>query len=190
MKLRNGFVSNSSSSSFLVPGNMKDVASKMLALADADCIAWQQEIPEIARKFKRYRANLRKYPKYAMVVDGITFPSTNYDTYIIATQFSRCAVRTCNNIPWESLHYTTTDDMVDDLINLLVTKCIYYDLNTGLVLRYPVFKTIGCPNCGKTHYEHYLTPDNKIICALCFKEIICAPCVKEVPNGTRSTNAT
>ena len=124
MKIRNGFVSNSSSSSFIISNNnfesLRDLATHM-----------------IDSKYDEYMNNTgrdKQYDKYRikehdLYLNGlknidknqaITFHSCNYDTYI--KKVADCyLVSTSNNEDWDLWQFTTklTDDAKSELRILL-----------------------------------------------------------------------
>lgn len=99
MKVRNGFVSNSSSSSFIVMAETSlEVFEKMMAIWSARYDDWgDHNFAEygntIAELFMR-----RKKSNYN---SGIMIPfTTNYETFISPSVNGKCHVTTCNNINW------------------------------------------------------------------------------------------
>lgn len=95
MKIRNGYVSNSSSSSFIISDEnfptVKDLAKYMINQMDND---YSQEILDKLNKLN--------------IDDNapLSFPSCNYDTYIKKVG-DRYLVSTCNNENWELWDYHT-----------------------------------------------------------------------------------
>lgn len=104
MKLRGGFVSNSSSSSFFIPldkwGSTKELAKYMLDVQEE---SWKNHrcSKEDMEALRQWRENLE------IAVDdnpNVSFPSCNFDTYI--TKITRGGkeylyVATCNNEQWD-----------------------------------------------------------------------------------------
>ena len=103
MKLRNGFVSNSSSSSFLI--KVDDFFPHTLAVAsymvgkmyDDYIICWNKEHPRKSEINKR----LKFLEQYGRENTQIVFKSTNYDTYIQYITDDYIFVDTCNNVEWD-----------------------------------------------------------------------------------------
>lgn len=91
MKIRNGFVSNSSSMSFIV-NKSKFATIKDLAKAMIDFMA--EDDPEYygGDRHKEFLEQLEKAPD----VDALTFYSCNYDTNIY-DDGNKYYVETCNN---------------------------------------------------------------------------------------------
>jgi len=93
MKIRNGFVSNSSSSSFIISGSayksVSELASIRIKLRDLDNN--ESEIDHITRIEERNLKNL----KYSKDIP-MAFDSCNYETYIVK-QNGKYYVNTCNN---------------------------------------------------------------------------------------------
>jgi len=136
MKIRSGFVSNSSSSSFIVSSEhfptVRDLAIYMLRgqvrekryyeedekyaeglVDDEDCLEIKIEEIEDTLFIKRLK-NLDEN-------QSISFPSINEDTYIrkVGDQYF---VSTCNNTDWELWEYNSynlTDNTKNELINLM-----------------------------------------------------------------------
>jgi len=122
MKIRNGFVSNSSSSSFVVrTSDYKDVKSLAIAMMKIRNESWadEEETAELTRKHTEtqdpkllkeieenlgyiigYEKELRDLINLTIDPDTpITFKTTNYDTYIMKLD-NFLLVSTCNNHSW------------------------------------------------------------------------------------------
>jgi len=106
MKIRNGFVSNSSSSSFILKLDEKypdtiSIAKSMLknkyddyADDDNDGEWWK---PSMKRAFK----NLKRLKKEDDPYIPIYFTSCNYNTYIVPLTNDYVLIETCNNTRWD-----------------------------------------------------------------------------------------
>ena len=107
MKVRNGFVSNSSSSSFIISdkhfSSVKDLAIYMI----------NKKIEEYTYENENVNDEYIEYDKKLILkldnIDensSVCFPSCNYDTYI--KKFGDCyLVSTCNNTQWDLYNFTT-----------------------------------------------------------------------------------
>ena len=106
MKIRNGFVSNSSSSSFIISDKkfptVRSLATYMIKQKIKES-RFNREEDEYINYDKEYMNNLQNvdenYP--------VSFPSCNYDTYI--RKIGDCyLVATCNNTDWNLYSYNTS----------------------------------------------------------------------------------
>lgn len=116
MKIRSGFVSNSSSSSFIVTGE----SSMTIALA------MMSKVYEEWKPHKQLAAAI-KYAKAHRKFDGnIHFPwSCNYETWIRKSGRGDYEIHTCNNHNWDELNIVgSLEDCEDTGFN----RCDYFDL--------------------------------------------------------------
>lgn len=181
MKTRNGFVSNSSSSSFIVHDSISNVSKAMLNLVISD---WEQDRVESAEDKKvhaKWRRNLTNAFKKKEIIDGvigITMPSTNYETYIIE-KGNNCYVKTANNHNWESVIdpcYNVVEEIdrtVDDYYFLNVRNNLIHSVEKYDKLKEDSkAKGKKCPVCNKDHeiYSFYVVDrkGNKI-CNGCYE---------------------
>jgi len=182
MKTRNGFVSNSSSSSFIIDGTkIFDLAKNMLTIIREDWMDWDTDRPTKNRTRKQFSEYFDKLAtlnnKLPEDCDGILFPSCNYDTYIVLdNDYQRCIVATCNNHNWSDLHYTSATEEEESLISTIVRKSAFFDLRNGMIVKHPIFVDgyFKCPACDSDKvYEYYPMIDNRnmVICGSCFKII-------------------
>jgi len=195
MKFRDGFVSNSSSSSFIISmehfSTIKDLATYMIQQQmddsdDSDDPSWHDKYIE---QNKLYIERLRKLDEN----QAVSFPSCNYDTYIkkIGDIY---LVSTCNNTDWNLWKYSTnklSKITREELEKIQKTysendenyRDISYILDNGDYLLfgndyYNLYKDIigvetyeDCPKRDNVNYEHdhYLwnTPKYGKICPKC-----------------------
>ena len=180
MKIRNGFVSNSSSSSFIASlgsfDSTLDIALAMIPLRE------YENDKDLCEKVEKLKSILpAKTP--------ITFNSTNYKTYIyieIVDGEEVFVIDTCNNHPFSEIEEFRfvpedfEDKMEDDEITLRQT---YYYIELDLLYEEIPYngKKVCKKYCDK-HYEHHVKladgPDKgKIVCASCY----CAEQEKKKP---------
>jgi len=183
MKIRNGFVSNSSSSSFIISDEYfktsADLAKYMINIQieeDADFLdkEWIEHKLKLIDKLKNIDEDL-----------PISFPSCNYDTYI--RKVGDCyLVSTCNNTRWELYDYSTqlTENAITELKKLIGKHgddstiegilegdyydfphigINYYDLNSEII---GVEVYDSCPNCDTYMWN---TVKHGKICLKCNK---------------------
>lgn len=193
MKKRNGFVSNSSSQSFILKGKLiSNVARSMLNTVIEDWLDWDAIDKDIrSQKFyKKWKKNLEDGLKNSKVKNGkigITFPSTNYETYIFK-KGKDIYVSTANNHQWNYSEmgvaiYSGADMLVvgaDDLVHKRVEEQNYFDVRNGLVHSKNKWEIVNdfsdetkekCPNC-KSYHGEYVMVGKKKICAGCYKGVI------------------
>ena len=105
MKVRNGFVSNSSSGSFVVNGVLSsmEVFRMMIPLVKENYCdyedgkkMWKRTHGENVKRFKKSRGKDFN--------EGIIIPFTcNYETFIYPVKDGECYIETCNNHPWQDV---------------------------------------------------------------------------------------
>ena len=177
MKIRTGFVSNSSSSSFVVAGssfkNVWALADKMLDIRDED---W-------GTKDKDIRQRMRAALNQGMSPDSpISFPTTNEDTYIVKVD-DDYVVATCNNHCWyDSLpQRRERPSAILEKLGAQDWECLEFDLMTMFDFYFPLFSITGrrqgyvrkrnVLSCGvKDHFtsDLIIKPDGSTFCPQCF----------------------
>jgi len=104
MKVRNGFVSNSSSSSFIVNGvsSSMEVFRLMIPLVKEDYC----DYVDGKKMWKTHGENVKRFKKSRGedFNEGIVIPFTcNYATFIYPVKDGECYIETCNNHPWQDV---------------------------------------------------------------------------------------
>jgi len=169
MKIRSGFVSNSSSSSFIANcDTVIDTAIEMLPARGWHEIDFAMNDDALMNIFEK----LKNIPDYNDDT-AITFKSCNYDTYIMK-HAGLIFVETCNNHPWyDAIDYRRATDgelkLIDEYDNYEFTihdQCEYY---------LPEYDIIGSRSRGWDHWcrtchSDIFTVDDKEICPKCKTE--------------------
>jgi len=181
MKIRNGFVSNSSSSSFILGhGDIGKVAFNMLNILLSDDPDWPSD--EDARKWKFNLDVALKLKKVQNGSIGITFPSCNYETYIVK-EGDKIYVSTCNNTDWSSVedecvaYGLGADDESDDECHKRVAEKDFFDLRNGYIHSCEkYFESLQehpkCPTKDCSGGYSYVVRDGQKICAWCCEGVL------------------
>jgi hypothetical protein len=193
MKTRNGFVSNSSSSSFIIRnGDIGSVATSMLNTVIDDFGDWDRDEGETSENptYDKWRDNLKEAldnPKVENGKIGITMPSCNYETYIFK-KGKDIYVSTANNHAWEWEELGATergygaDDGDQDLVHRYVDDQEYFNIKNKLIhskrkweddedTNFSDKTKRKCCSCKNYHGE-YVMAGKKKVCAECFEGII------------------
>jgi hypothetical protein len=164
MKIRQGFVSNSSSSSFCIRVSEKFPNVFSLAKHMIRCRNWDKRDKYLLRKINEQKG---RDPD-----SKICFPTCNYDTYIVR-HGDMFLVDTCNNhdygldekfYPREEIEGFPWDED----FNFAHNGTEFWFVNYGITAQTIVFdmEDSYCPTC-MTDYVQY---KSKIICPECKKE--------------------
>lgn len=145
MKIRTGFVSNSSSSSFVVDAkSTMEVFKKMIPLVkkdygeDGNSVWDEYHGRDVDRFIKAHDDNFNA---------GIIIPFTcNYETFIFPSVKGKCYVETCNNHPWEEVF----SDMIED-----ESDCKHSRDNTTMFVNVNTNKTTTAKAFTKKLYASY-----------------------------------
>lgn len=120
MKIRNGFVSNSSSSSFILTGSFTEIMEaieNMVNLVNEDYE--EGGAPEHLAGFTAFKNNEDLQDEFKEGNLGVAFGSCNYDTYMRAyrkdeSDSYKVYVETCNNHDWSNVVKESITTRVDD----------------------------------------------------------------------------
>lgn len=175
MKLRKGFVSNSSSAAFIIRASaecntVSDLAKEMLLSR-----GWENDNAVVAI--------LKKHIQQGIDPDTpMAFSTTNYPTYIVPVMVDGVkyfAVNTCNNVDWylpgmlfqnlpgvweatgvspEEAQYEEPD---------IKSTCFFLWIESGIIGKYPETNEgfLGCPN--KHWSPIWESQDGDLICSSC-----------------------
>jgi len=127
MKIRNGFVSNSSSSSFIIK---KDtfIDNKTIALSMLDDYVYIYDDDYHLKKYNICKELLNSIDNDT----NIMFNSTNYDTFITNLDSNYTHISTCNNIDWSIEKFAI--DLPDDISNDIKNNIVYYRKNESYLI--------------------------------------------------------
>ncbi len=183
MKIRNGFVSNSSSSSFLIKlgENYPDVLAVATSMIKDRFDDWKSEdnssFYDDGREASVYK-DIERLRKHGNVNMPIFFRSTNYDTFITPLTDNYVFVDTCNNIQWKIQHisgaavyslpdevkvkYPEAEGYYGDIEIKVKRDTEYYLLEHGL-MAWPTPTYTTCKKC----YQEIWIIDNVEYCVDC-----------------------
>ena len=181
MKTRNGFVSNSSSSSFVIDTkSYPDVfalADAMVCIRDLD---WASVDGSLMRQSRNLRAIIKQGRQFLDLNMPISFPTTNYDTFIIK-HGSYYVVSTCNNHGWHSQLEGILPNIPEEIQSVFQGDNEgFYEIQLLEDFWYPKYGIIGRvymhPQrggrvyCEQHHIPHIKVKDNGVVlcpeCAL------------------------
>lgn len=180
MKTRSGFVSNSSSSSFIINDKINDVANSMLGTVLEEYFTWDDTRATKKEKalYATWKKNLAIALKNKDIQDGkigITMPSCNYDTYILRVG-KEVHVSTSRNHTWD-LDYIKCGEGDDggehDIVYKTIENANFFNIRNRLIHSKEKFDGNFQKNkCDcKLGYGQYVVCGDKKLCGGCYKEI-------------------
>lgn len=183
MKIRNGFVSNSSSSSFIVCNVTIATMDSQLTALFRYIDDTQEQGNKLSDNFMILKNNYSDlYANFLNGKYGLTMHTVNYDTYI-TYDGSEVKAETCNNLNWENLNLTNmiTESEDSDSYNKIYLdnrRWLNYFIDLDYINNknnihsadiYPSF-SVTCKNCS---YAHSIVFNEKL-------EMLCSNCLSPV----------
>lgn len=181
MKIREDFISNSSSTSFIMrTSTTNKIAEVMLNRICQDQLDGY-DLDKKARKdqentFKQYSKNLVEAPADSPIM----LPSCNYDTYICRLPNGSVYVTTCNNHSWDKLEDLGPVEQAgngvdgDSELEMFANTLFYFDVRDRSIHTRSIWlpQDIRCSGCHGICFKSYLT--NKLVfkCGHCLREDI------------------
>lgn len=175
MKTRQGFVSNSSSSSFIIKrGNIEDVSLDMLdvIIENFEEGLSARELKKAKAEHKRWRANLKSALKNKDVKEGkigVTMPSCNYDTYLVIDG-GDLYITTCNNYQWNINDINREETSEHNKIYGLIGDKYFYNICDKIIRsceKYVEGEESKCPKCDGYYGNYVLDQKGDRICGSC-----------------------
>jgi len=179
MKMRYGFVSNSSSSSFIINNaSVEDIATRMLNVVIQEFEDWDNVTDEEKALHVTWKKNLLNAFKNDSVKNGdigITMPSCNYNTYI-AKKGDDVYISTSGNHYWGDISNDASyfgggeDDGAADDTYEVINNSNYFNIENNKIHSVEQYdENEGkCPECKKS-LGYFVIEDGKKICSYCYK---------------------
>jgi len=131
MKIRNGFVSNSSSSSFVVNLSIEKVTKSMIN----DLIDFSETKTD-KQRYKKLKEKIKNVFKLIQLKNrfvGLVLPSPFQDTYIFEKD-NRCYIQTCNNIQWDIQDQASSND--ETIFETIIQKEKFFNIIKNQIMTY------------------------------------------------------
>jgi len=187
MKIRNGFVSNSSSSSFIVAnGDVATIANIMLNVVLND---WYDLDDKTVEAWRKNATKCHNNEDIRSGKIGITIPSCNYETYIFKSG-QDVYIDTCHNHEWPMeemgvIRYHGGGEDEGDSIHKESKKKRYFNVKNCLVHSRNKWNWKDkqgldknkCPVCsadplGRNLLAEYVVYKKKRVCAHCYRGVL------------------
>jgi hypothetical protein len=174
MKIRNGFVSNSSSSSFIITnGDVSEISKKMLKVIidSRDFLTKHENKTEYNKLLLNLNTALkRKDVKSGKI--GIFIHSCNYDTYIILNE-NDLYITTSNNynfdLGYNDLEYSNKSDSIYDLIK----NGNYYNIHDKKIHSHCKYdNSYECNKCKINYGMYFIDLKGNILCYECCSKMV------------------
>lgn len=178
MKIRHGFVSNSSSSSFMIHGgDIGEMSQYMLKIVIEE---FEDYTPAINHKkdkstHKQWVANLKTALRRKDIKEGklgITMPSCNYDTYLLF-KGDYLYITTCNNYQWDIGEIDHEDGDKHEEIYGVVRGGYFYNVQNKMIHSYEMFAMEGdkskCNKCNHFYGNYVIDRKGNRLCSSCYK---------------------
>ena len=185
MKTRQGFVSNSSSSSFIINrGDIKETALGMLNIIiedfeDNDYTPTTKDGKKKERELhKKWMANLKIALKNQDVKEGkigITMPSCNYETYLLMKD-GIIYIATSRNHQWDINERSVEDSDRHEELYSVIRSSNYFNIRNKKIHSHMEYNDSidksKCPDCNRYYGNYVITDNGDRLCASCYTGIL------------------
>lgn len=195
MKLRTGFVSNSSSTSFVIAADTSAEAADILSFAIISDLSGVEFVDGDGQNWGRKHIERTSSSLEALRSDYngvILIPyTTNFETWIYPAVDGGCYVETCNNIDWSSIeHLILADDPVSDDPRVVKSVEVFAELKYGYAMIFDFSVGELTPYTPRDHgmgdFEYQYNRDMQISAiaeSMVPDTIFCPKCNVELKDG-------